>query len=44
MLPEVTECNKSPRFFYNKRFVSFRELMHNFNCVIEDVCEIVEKI
>lgn len=43
-IPEVTGCNKSPHFFYDKKFVSFRELMHNFNCCIEDVCEIVEKI
>lgn len=43
-IPEITGCSKSPCFFYDKYFVSFRELMHNFNCCIEDVCDIVEKI
>lgn len=42
-IPEVTGCNKSS-FCYDKYFVSFRELMHNFNCSLEDVCYVVEKI
>lgn len=43
-LPEVTGCNKTPHFCYHKYFISFWELMQNFNCFIEDVCEVVEKI
>ena len=43
-IPEVTGCNNTPRFCYNDNFVSFWELMWNFNCCIEDACYIVEKI
>lgn len=43
-IPEVTGCNKTPHFCYNKTFISFWELMWNFNYDVEDVCEVVEKI
>lgn len=39
-IPEV----KKTHFCYDEHFVSFLELMLNFDCCIEDVCEIVEKI
>ena len=43
-IPEVTGSNNVPHFCYGKNFISFWELMHNFNCCVEDVCDVIEKI
>lgn len=43
-IPEITGCDNAPHFCHNDNFVSFWELMWNFNCCIENVCEVVTKI
>jgi len=43
-IPEVTWCNNTPHFCHHDNFISFWELMWNFNCNIEDVCDVVVKI
>lgn len=43
-IPEVTGCNNTPYFCHHDNFISFWELMWNFNCNIEDVCDVVVKI
>lgn len=35
---------KSPKFCYYDKIVSFWELMRNFDCIVEDVCDVVEKM
>lgn len=40
-IPEMTGCNNSPCFCYNDNFVSFWELLWNFNCE-DDLCYVVE--
>ena len=39
-IPEMTGCNNSPCFCYNDNFVSFWELLWNFNCG-DDLCYVV---
>lgn len=41
---EQIRNERTPKFCYCDTFVSFFELMWNFNCTIEDVCDVVEKI
>lgn len=43
-IPEITGCDNTPHFCHNDNFVSFWELMWNFDCCIENVCEVVTKI
>ena len=43
-IQEVTGCNNTPHFCHNGTFISFWELMWNFNCCIENVCCVVVKI
>ena len=43
-IPEITGCNNTPHFCHNDTFISFWELMWNFNCCIEGVCSVVVKI
>lgn len=40
-IPEITGCNNSPCFCYNDNFISFWELLWNFNCE-DDLCCVVE--
>lgn len=40
-IPEITGCNNYPRFCHNDNFISFWELLWNFNCE-EDCCIVVE--
>ncbi|MBO5373752.1 MAG: hypothetical protein J6A75_13685 [Lachnospiraceae bacterium] len=40
---EITGCNNNPSFCYNNNFISFWELLWNFNCE-ENYCIVVEKI
>ena len=42
-IPEVTGCNNYPRFCYNDNFISFWELIWNFNCE-DNVCIVVKKV
>lgn len=37
----VTGCNNSPDFCYNDNFISFWELLWNFNCE-DDCCNVVK--
>lgn len=39
-----TQGEASLHFCYSERFVSFWELMWNFNCIIEDLCDVIEKV
>ena len=41
---EQIRNERTPKFCYCDTFVSFFELMWNFNCTIEDVCDVVEKV
>ena len=48
-IPEIVKDEKirkerTPNFCYCDRFVSFFELIWNFNCIIQDVCDVVEKL
>ena len=48
-IPEIVTDDKirierTPHFCYSDKYISFWELMWNFNCCIEDLCEVVEKI
>lgn len=38
---DVTGCNNTPHFCYNDNFISFWELLWNFNCE-ENHCGVVE--
>ena len=40
-IPEITGCNNIPCFCYNDNFISFWELLWNFNCE-DDLCCVVE--
>lgn len=40
---EITGCNNTPYFCHNDNFISFWELMWNFNCE-DDTCDVVEMI
>lgn len=40
---EITGCNNSPYFCKNDNFISFWELLWNFNCE-DDYCTVVEKV
>ena len=40
-IPEITGCNNRPYFCYNDNFISFWELLWNFNCE-DDLCCVVE--
>ena len=42
-IPIVTGTDNNPRFCRNDNFVSFWELLWNFNCE-EDYCSVVEKL
>lgn len=42
-IPEVTGYNNRPHFCYNDNFISFWELLWNFNCE-EDWCNVVKLI
>lgn len=39
----ITGCRNNPHFCYNDNFISFWELLWNYNCE-EDVCIVVEVI
>lgn len=40
-IPKVTGCNNPPNFCYNDNFISFWELLWNYNCE-DDICVVVE--
>ena len=40
---QVTGCDNSPSFCYNDIFISFWELIWNFNCE-DDYCSVVELV
>lgn len=42
-ISEVTGCDNSPHFCYNDNFISFWELLWNFNCE-DDWCNVVKLI
>lgn len=42
-IPEITECYNTPCFCCNDNFVSFWELIWNFNCE-ENMCDVVELV
>ena len=41
---EIKDGHNIPHFCYNDNFISFWELMWNFDCRIEDVCSVVVKL
>lgn len=43
-MKELKKCSNTPHFCYNERFISFWELMWNFRCCIEEICDVVEKV
>ena len=42
-LPVITGCNNPPHFLYNDNFISFWELIWNFDCE-QDICHVVELV
>ena len=42
-IPEVTGCDNTPCFCENDNFISFWELLWNFNCE-EELCSVVEVV
>ena len=42
-IPEITGCNNTPAFCHNDNFISFWELLWNFNCE-ENVCNVVQRV
>lgn len=42
-IPEITGCNNTPYFCHNDNFISFWELLWNFNCE-DNCCSVVTKI
>lgn len=43
-IPEITGCNNTPHFCHNDNFISFWELIWNFNCEFPKVCDVVKKV